>query len=130
MKNYNQILLPSNKKFGLFFAFIFFLLGLFFLTSDKTNAYILFSISLSLLIISFICPSIFKIPNFLWMKLGMTLGIIVSPIILSVLFFLVITPIGLLLRIFGKDVLLIKKQKKNSFWLNREEKPGSMNEPF
>jgi hypothetical protein len=79
------------------------LLGLFFFTSDKFNAYIFFTISLSLLIISFIYQSILKIPNFLWMKLGMTLGMIASPIILSVLFFFVITPIGLLLKVFGKD---------------------------
>jgi len=103
MKNLNQIALPSNKKFGLFFVLIFFLLGLFFFTSDNVNAYIFFSISLFLLIISFICPLILKIPNFLWMKLGMTLGMIVSPIILSALFFFVITPIGLLLKVFGKD---------------------------
>ena len=130
MKNFNQTTLPSNKKFGLFFVLIFFLLGLFFFTSDNSNAYIFFSISLSLLIISFICPSIFKIPNFLWMKLGMTLGMIVSPIILSVLFFFVITPIGLLLKVFGKDVLLIKNKNENSFWIKRKVKPESMIEPF
>ena len=124
MKNFNQITLPSNKKFGLFFVLIFFF------TSDKSNAYIFFTISLSLLIISFICPSILKIPNFLWMKLGMILGMIVSPIILSVLFFLVITPIGLLLKVFGKDVLLIKNKKENSFWIKRKVKPESMIEPF
>ena len=130
MKNFNQITLPSNKKFGLFFVLIFFFLGLFFFTSDKSNAYIFFTSSLSLLIISFICPSILKIPNFLWMKLGMILGMIVSPIILSVLFFLVITPIGLLLKVFGKDVLLIKNRKENSFWIKRKVKPESMIEPF
>jgi len=64
------------------------------------------------------------------MKLGMTLGMIVSPIILSVLFFLVITPIGLLLKVFGKDVLLIKNKNENSFWIKRKVKPESMIEPF
>jgi hypothetical protein len=64
------------------------------------------------------------------MKLGMTLGMIVSPIILSVLFFFVITPIGLLLKVFGKDVLLIKNKNENSFWIKRKVKPESMIEPF
>jgi len=64
------------------------------------------------------------------MKLGMTLGMIVSPIILSALFFFVITPIGLLLKVFGKDVLLIKNKNENSFWIKRKVKPESMIEPF
>ena len=64
--------------------------------------------------------------NKLWMKFGLLLGNIVAPIVMGIVYFGVVTPTGILLRLFGKDILMLKKNKNSSYWLNKDNKNNNM----
>ena len=114
--------LPSNKKFGLFFGAIFLISGLYFFYGNKQTIAVLL-IALSAL---FIAVSLFKddllFPlNKLWMRLGILLGTIVSPIVLAILFFFMFTPIAIGMKIFKRDELMLKPSNADSFWKLRDQ---------
>ena len=89
------------------------------------------------LIISFIFfglallfPKILYIPNKIWFKFGLFLGAIISPITMGLIFYLTVTPTGLIMRLLGKDILKKKKVKSKSYWIKKDAKLSSMNEQF
>ena len=88
-------------------------------------------LSIFFFIFSFVKPSIFKLPNFIWSKFGIVLGKLISPIVLFIIFFLLITPIGLLMRLIGKD-LLNEKISNNikSYWIKRKNQMNNMKAQF
>lgn len=104
VKNSNFIL-PSEKNFGITFSIFFFLVFIFFLIKGNLLPYLLF-ISLFFLFFSFYFSKFLKYPNLLWFKLGRILSKLINPIIMFILYFMIITPYGLLVKIF-------KKEKKN-----------------
>jgi len=113
--------LPSNKTFGLFFTSIFFILSLYFF---HINYNLIASITIILCFLTFIfsifSPNSLRIYNYLWMKFGIFLGKIVSPIIMGLIFFGIFTPIAILMKIFTRDELNLKFTKKTSYWKNKE----------
>jgi hypothetical protein len=118
--NISKAELPSNKKFGFFFSFIFLLCATYFFYNNQQSATMIFS-SLALILI---CTSILRaellLPlNRLWMGLGMILGMIVSPIVLAILFFFMFTPIAIIARIFKRDELALEPTNSVSFWKQR-----------
>ncbi len=114
--------LPSNRKFGYFFTFIFFIVSTYFYFKDINIAfYISGIISIIFLLIAFFKANILEPINKLWMKLGLILGKFISPIVMGVIFFLIFTPIGILMRLFGRDELLLRLKKKHSYWTKRNE---------
>ena len=114
--------LPSNKKFGLFFTFVFALLAVYFYTKELISWTLIMSlVSLSLLVLSIVKAKILLPLNKLWMKLGLILSIIVSPIILGAIFFGIFTPVALLMRFIRRDELRLKFYKKSSHWIARSE---------
>lgn len=126
--------LPSNKKFGLFFSFIFFCISLFFFLKNAIFLAIFFAslFSLFLLITLFIARTLLPL-NKLWMKLGLFLGMIVSPIILGIVFFVLFTPISFLMKLFKRDELVLKQNNKTSYWKTRSPKgpdPESLKNQF
>ena len=112
---YNN-LMPSNTKFGFFFSFIFLLTSsYFFLNND--NIYLLFVLlSFIFFLLTFIIPSSLSLLNLGWFKLGILLGRIMNPVIISFIFFILITPVALIIKIIGRDELRIKKKKYDSYW--------------
>jgi len=120
MKN-EKIKLPSNKKFGFFFTFIFFLAACyFFLTNRVLISYAFLFLSVFLLLITFINENVLLPLNKAWMKFGQMLGAIISPIVLGIIFFLLITPYSLVMRFFGRDELRLKLGKRKSHWKLRK----------
>ena len=118
--NSSEIKLPANHKFGFFFSFIFFVLSFYvFFKINILIAYFLIIISISFFIFAKFYPDKLLPLNRLWMKLGFVLGIIVTPIVMSIIYFSLFVPIGLILRIIGRDELRIKNVKKKSFWRKR-----------
>ena len=84
-----------------------------------------------IIIIGIFFPKILIVPNKLWFKLGLLLGAIVAPIFMGMIFFLTVTPTGMIMRLIGKDILKQKIQKsKNSYWINRKEPNSSMENQF
>ena len=123
--------LPSNRKFGFFFTFVFFIFSLYFYYNSFSNFYYLITISLSILtlIITLLNSNLLLPFNKGWMSIGYILGIVISPIILSIMYFILITPFGLIRQIFGKDELVLKNKKLNSYWQDRE-KNDKINKSF
>ena len=85
-------------------------------------------ISLVFLILGLVNSSILKPFNLLWFKFGMLLGRIVSPIVMALVFFFVVTPTGLIMKLFQKDLLKLKKKNKKSYWIERKSKSEMKNQ--
>ena len=111
--------LPSNKSFGYFFAFIFFVIGSYFLFANLFFLYVIFfSLAILFILLSFFFPDCLLILNKLWMKFGMILATIINPIILGFIFLFIFTPIGLFFKLKKRDELDLKIKKKISYWKN------------
>ena len=110
--------LPSNKKFGLLFFGVFFALALFAYSKNEASLIIALLLFLSgfFLISSFFYQGLLSPLNKAWFMLGLALGKIVSPIVLGIIFFGLITPIALIARLLGRDELKLKRPKKSSYW--------------
>ena len=119
---FSDIELPSNKKFGFFFTFVFAILAFYFLFIDSILwAQALAVLAVLFLLITVIIPQVLLPLNKLWMRLGLLLGMIVSPIVLGIIFFGLVTPYGVVMRMFGRDELRLKFTKKSSHWISRSE---------
>ena len=128
--NYNKNK-SSNKSFGIVFFFVFLLIGIYPLINDNSLRIWSLIVSLIFLILGLINSNILTPLNKIWFKFGILLGKIVSPIIMGVIFFLVVTPIGLLMRLFGKDVLNLKLNKKeSSYWVEKVGPKSKMKNQF
>ena len=118
---YNEVKLPSNKKFGFFFSVIFLAVCIYFFLTKVLFASFIFGIfSFFLFVITLIKPNILTYFNKLWMKFGLILGIIISPIILGIIFFGLFVSTAIIMRIFGRDLLNLKFKKKVTYWKSRE----------
>jgi len=122
--------LGSEKSFGVIFFVVFLIFGTWPLIYDENIRVWSLITSFIFLLTAITKPKILKPLNHLWIKFGDLLGIIISPIVMGVVFFFVVTPIGLLMRLLGKDLLNIKFLKKNSYWIQRNKKIGSMKRQF
>ena len=129
MKNLINIKRKDNITFGILFFVFFLIIGLYPLKSDGAIRIWSVLFSLVFLIITIIRPNLFTFLNKLWIKFGILLGRIISPIVMGLVFFFVVTPIGVLVRILKKDVMGLKRGA-SSYWINREDKLQSMNKQF
>jgi hypothetical protein len=120
----------SNKKFGILFFLIFFLYGVWpALNSSEVRIWALL-ISLVFLILGLTNSKILSPLYKYWIKLGEFLGIIISPLVMAIVYFAVITPIAIIIRILGKDLLKVKFSKSSTYWINRTQKLGPMKRQF
>lgn len=118
---FSKLKLPSNKNFGLFFAFIFGLFATYFyVIKSILFVYIFALIAVILLLIALIKPDLLLPLNKLWMRFGLLLGFLVNPVVLGIVFFGLFTPIAFLMRIMGRDELKIKMNIKASHWKIRD----------
>ena len=121
----------SVKSFGLLFSIVFLLIGLWPLINNGDLRIWSLIISIVFLILGLTESKILIPLKKYWIKLGELLGKIIAPIVMAVIFFLVLTPISLMLKIFKKDVLrLALSKKKESYWILREKDLGSMDRQF
>ena len=124
-----DIKLPSNRNFGVVFFVVFLLIALWPLLNE--NELRLWSLLLSVIFLLLgMINSKFLTPfNKLWFKFGIFLGNFISPIVMGFVFFLVVTPTGLIMRLFGKDILRLKKNKI-TYWINKDRDDSSMKNQF
>ena len=124
----------SDRSFGLVFAAVFLLVGVLPLTSAEPPRYWSLAVSAAFVVVALIRPSLLAIPNRIWLKFGLMLGHIVSPIALGILFYGVFMPLGAVIRLTGKDPLRLRRQPAaSSYWIAREPPgpaPGSFGSPF
>lgn len=119
----------DNITFGILFCTIFLVIALYPLKDGGTIRSWSIYIMVIFALITIIRPSLFTFINKLWIKLGFMLGRVISPFVMAFIFFVIVTPIGILLRIFQKDVMRLKK-KKYTYWINGENKIQSMKKQF
>ena len=129
MKNLFNINRKNNITFGILFFILFLILGLYPLVSSKPIRVWSVVLSLVFLIITIIKPNLFTFLNKLWIKFGVLLGKIISPVIMGLVFFFVVTPIGIFVKILKKDVMGLKRGE-SSYWITREDKIQSMKKQF
>jgi hypothetical protein len=129
MKKLNKVSKKNNINFGILFFVLFLIIGLYPLKSVGVIRIWSITLSLLFLIITIIKPNLFTYLNRLWIKFGILLGKIISPIVMGLVFFFVVTPIGVLVRILKKDVMGLKRGA-SSYWINRENKLQSMKKQF
>ena len=121
----------SNRSFGLLFFIVFILVGLWPVIKGETANIYLILISLFFLIFGLINSKILSPFNKAWIKLGEILGLIIAPIIMALVYFIILTPISLIVRMFGKDLLGLKFLKKqDTYWIKRVKKLGTMKKQF
>jgi hypothetical protein len=119
----------NNITFGILFFIFFIIVGLYPLKSGGVIRVWSVVFSLVFLIITIIRPNLFTFLNKLWIQFGILLGKIISPIVMGLVFFFVVTPIGIFVRILKKDVMGLKRGT-SSYWINREDKVQSMKKQF
>ena len=126
-----EIKTGSNKSFGIVFFVIFIIVALWPLLKDENIRVWSLIVSIIFLTLGLLNSKILTPLNKLWMRLGILLGAIVSPIVMGVVYFGVITPIGLIMKLFGKDVLNLKiDTNKNTYWTSKKKIPSKMKDQF
>ena len=119
---FSEIELPSNRKFGFFFTFAFAATAAYFYYSANVSwAYFFIGASSLFLLVTLLKSDSLLPLNKLWMRFGLLLGMIVSPIVLGVIFFGLFTPISIFMRQSGRDELRLKFARKGSHWISRSE---------
>ena len=126
----DDIKISSNRSFGIVFFIVFLLIALYPLSYSGELRVWSTIISLIFLALGLLNSKILTPLNKLWFKFGILLGKIVSPLIMGIIFFLVVTPIGLIMRLLGKDVLNLKYNKKRSYWIEKDGPKSKMKNQF
>ena len=122
--------ISSNRSFGILFCIVFALISVWPIIDGGSLRVWSISISVIFLILGLLNSQLLKPLNFIWIKFGELLGKIFAPIVMAIIYFVIITPIGLVMRLVGKDLLNTKFLKNNSYWIKREKKVGSMKKQF
>ena len=126
----DEIKISSNRSFGIVFFIVFLLIGTYpLLNNDHIRIWSLI-ISIVFLILGLLNSKILFPLNKIWFKFGILLGKIISPLLMGLIFFVVVTPIGLLMRLFNKDLLNLKFNKSKSYWIEKSEPKSKMKNQF
>ncbi len=131
MQEKSKIKMSSNRSFGLVFFIVLMIIGLWPLKNNGDVRVYFVLLSISFLILGLINSKLLTPLNLLWFKLGILIGSIMAPIVMGIVFFLIVTPTGLIMKMFGKKMLdnAFDKSKK-SYWINRDKKANSMKKQF
>ena len=128
--NYKDIKIGSNRSFGVVFFVVFLLIGLWPIL--KGNEIRIWSIIISLifLILGILNSKILTPFNKVWFRFGIFLGNFISPIIMGIVFFLVVTPTGLIMKLFRKDLINLRKNNSSTYWIEKKDIKSSMKNQF
>ena len=126
----SQIKVSSNKSFGLVFFIFFLIIAIYPLINSESIRLWALILSLIFLILGLFNSPILSPLNLIWFKFGIFLGKIVSPFIMGVIFFLVVTPTGLIMRLLGKDLLNLKFNDNKSYWIKKKGPKSKMKNQF
>ena len=126
----DNIKLGSNRSFGIVFFIVFLLIALYPLLNSKDVRIWSLIIALIFLVLGLFNSNILSPLNKIWFKFGIILGKIISPIIMGIIFFFVVTPIGYLMRLLGKDLLNLKYSDNKSYWIEKDGPKSKMKNQF
>lgn len=128
--NYQKIKIGSNKGFGIVFFVVFFLISIWPILNDDGIRIWSLTISLIFLILGIINSNLLTPLNLIWFRFGLSLGKIVSPIVMGLVYFFVVTPTGLIMRLFKKDLIMLKKNNKKTYWIEEKKSESNMKNQF
>jgi len=121
----------TNKSFGILFFIFFLIFGLWPLKNGENLNYYFIIFSGIFLLLGLLNSKLLSPLNKIWIKFGEILGIIIAPIIMALVYFAILTPVSLVIRVFGKDLLGLKFiNKQQTYWINRKKNMGSMRKQF
>ena len=128
--NHQSIQIGSNRSFGIVFFIFFLIIALWPLLNNNEIRLWSLIISLIFLILGILNSKLLSPLNKLWTRFGLLLGRIVSPIIMGIIYFFVVTPTGLIMKIFRKDLLSLKKNDEKSYWIEKNDEKSNMKNQF
>ena len=126
----SDIKIGSNRSFGIVFFIVFLIISLYPILSNENVRIWALIISFIFLILGLLNSKLLNPLNKIWFKFGLFLGKIISPFVMGVIFFCVVTPIGLLMKLLKKDLLNLKFNKNNSYWINKTGPKSKMKNQF
>ena len=126
----NDIKIGSNRSFGIVFFIVFLLIAIYPLLSDESVRLWSLAIATIFFILGIINSSLLSPLNKIWFKFGLLLGRLISPLVMSLIFFLVVTPIALLMKLLKKDLLNLKFNKDNTYWIVKSGPKSKMKNQF
>tara|TARA_Y100000816_G_C25617427_1_gene329852 strand:- start:124 stop:513 length:390 start_codon:yes stop_codon:yes gene_type:complete len=126
----NKIKIGSNRSFGIVFFVVFLIISLFPIIKGNDIRIWSLLVSLTFLILGLINSNVLSPLNKLWFKFGLLLGNFISPIVMGFVFFLVVTPIGLFMRLIGKDLLNLNEKNVKSYWIDKTGPKSKMKNQF
>ena len=128
--NSNNIKTSSNRNFGVVFAIFFFIVSMFPLFKDEDIRIWAVIVAIIFLILGLLNSSVLSPLNKIWFKFGILLGSFVSPIVMGIVFFLIVTPTSLIMRLFGKNLLGLNRVNKKTYWFERSKIKSKMKNQF
>ncbi len=126
----DDVKISSNRSFGIVFFVVFLIIALFPLINDGNIRLWSLFVSLAFLVLGLLNSKFLSPLNKIWFKFGLFLGKIISPIVMGLIFFLVVTPIGILMRILKKDLLNLKMNNNKSYWIEKSGPKSKMRNQF
>ncbi len=126
----DDVKISSNRSFGIVFFVVFLIIAFYPLINEESIRIWSLVISLIFLFLGLMNSKLLTPLNKVWFKFGLFLGKIVSPLVMGIVFFLVVTPIGLIMKALNKDILNLKFNKKESYWIEKNEPKSKMKNQF
>ena len=128
--DHKEVKIGSNRSFGIVFSIVFLLIALYPLINGENLRLWSLIISIVFIVLGIINSNLLKPLNKLWFKFGLLLGKIISPFIMGMIFFFVVTPIAILMRLLRKDLLNLKFNKNNTYWIQKSGPKSKMKNQF
>ena len=125
-----KIKLPSNRNFGVVFSIVFLIIAIWPILNQNEIRIWSIIISFIFLILGLINSKFLSPLNKAWFKFGLILGSVIAPIVMGIVFFLVVTPTGLIMKALGKDLLGLKRNKNNTYWLEKDNSNNNLKNQF
>ena len=125
-----KIKLPSNRNFGIVFSIVFLIISLWPLLSQNDIRIWSLIISGIFLVLGLINSKLLLPLNKIWFKFGILLGNFIAPIVMGIVYFMVVTPTGLIMRLLGKDLLNLKKNNKDTYWIEKDNSNNDLKNQF
>ena len=128
--NSKNIKISSNRSFGIVFFIVFLIISIFPLLKDENIKTWSVVVSIVILILGLLNSPILSPLNKIWFKFGILLGNLISPLVMGLIFFAVVTPTSFIMRALGKDILNLKKNNKKSYWVEKSSVKSKMKNQF
>ena len=126
----DDIKIGSNRSFGIVFFVVFLIIAIYPLFNSQDIRIWSLVISLIFLFLGLINSKVLTSLNRIWFKFGIILGKVISPLVMGIIFFFVVTPTGILMRIFKKDLLKLKFNSNKSYWIEKTGPKSKMKNQF